>query len=1143
MKPSAKLLHPMLWGATLSACLGAPMIDVPSGKHENVVASAAGGDAGAHLRLAGDAEFGWLSDGLTGVIDLNGHTLTWDTGGGNLRTCNAAIVGAGNLVWVGGGSHEATLNAPGWIGGTSPNTFSGTLTLQRGTLALNKPPGVDVFRGPRLVAGEGSSNPAIIRWCNNDQIPDSTGLVLAGGHVVRLRLDGHRETLGALSLGTDAEIHLGDGTAVIQFANSASAPWTAAKQMIVHQWDGTMKGGGAEQVRFGDSADGLTPAQLAQVGFMNPAGMPAGLYRARILASGEIVPAETRVEPVNPPFPVDPGAVEARRADYASHGLKALAAAVQAGTSPKRIAFFGDSITWQANGAGDPPETANPANNFEDSHHYVDQIGRAMTRSGTAEVAIFNHGLNGGGVREAESGTEHTGNAAGRIYQPPFAELVKNNRAEVAVVYLGVNDAWWRETPDGAFTEALRNIVASAAKNGCKVVLATPLCIGELPDGTNPHDPALDRIAAAVRELAAATGATLVDLRAAFAAWSRNHNGTLKLDGSLEFMKQDLLTYDGVHLTESGAILVANLIADGILRAAGTAAAEPPPPSPAVPLGLVPIPKSITLGEGAMALEPAARIIVAEASLDPLAAILAEEIRVLTGLQLRAARPPARRGDIVLQLDPAMKGEAYALAVAETAAIKAGNYPALAAGTTTLVQLLRAANGKTTLPRLRIDDDPDYPYRAAMIDLGRKYHTIAGIEQVIRLCRLYKLRYLHLHLTDDQLFMFPSQRFPKAGTSNSEFARFEPPSMPAIKPYTREELVELDRFAARHGVQLIPEIDLPGHSGRLIADHRETFGFTGNGSTVHIANPRTLEAVAELLNEVMDVFTSSPFVHLGADEVNLGGLDQTPEYQEALRRDPQLKSPHDLYCKFIRHMHEVVSRRGRTAIVWEEAWTTKGPYPLPQDVVVMVWNQGRNPSDIVASGHRIINTTWTPLYLVRDNKKSPAFLFDWNPTLFGWEGTEKFSRLSDPSLLLGAQLTSWENSEAIEIQGLRERAAIVAERCWNKQAGGSFADFRTRWHKTDAILDRLVHPLELQTDGEFTTDEHTFRGSLTLRLVPRETGHRIRYTLDNSLPHAGWLEYREPLEIRQEGHLRAGLFDPNGKQIGPLVGAWFRPEP
>jgi hexosaminidase len=390
--------------------------------------------------------------------------------------------------------------------------------------------------------------------------------------------------------------------------------------------------------------------------------------------------------------------------------------------------------------------------------------------------------------------------------------------------------------------------------------------------------------------------------------------------------------------------------------------------------------------------------------------------------------------------------------------------------------------------------------------------------------------------------MFPSTKFPQVGRSNREFTRFEPGAKPVIKPYTIEELKGLEQFARDRGVFLVPEIDIPGHSGRLIADMPDLFGFPGNGSTINIANPRTLEAVTTLLNEVMDVFQSTPYVHLGADEVGFDGLDQTTDYKEAQAKFG-IKSLHELYCKFIADVCGVVARRGKKAVVWEEACNPESAYLLPKDALVIVWSQGRNPNDIVKSGYSIVNATWTPLYIVRDNRKTPEFLHGWVLPSFGREGSTEFTQLTDTSRLAGAQLCSWENSEAIEIQSMRERLAIVAERTWNPTAGGTFPQFRSRLTVPNTILDKLVHPVEISVRGAFIDQENTFTEPLTVELKPRRTGLTLKYTLDNSLPNERWRAYEGPITVKETVYLRAGLFDEQGRQKGHSTGAWFRRQP
>ncbi len=556
--------------------------------------------------------------------------------------------------------------------------------------------------------------------------------------------------------------------------------------------------------------------------------------------------------------------------------------------------------------------------------------------------------------------------------------------------------------------------------------------------------------------------------------------------------------------------------------------------------GLVPWPKTLTMGQELLTLGETTRVLADRQDLLPLAKVLSEEIHLATGRRLATGIDEPGPGDLVLAIDPALKGEAYTIEVKGCAVVKGGNFQSVAFGTVTLLQAMKIDAMVTTIPHMIVSDRPAYPYRAAMIDLAHKYHSPGGIKQVIELCRLYKIRYLHVHLSDDQLFMFPSKKFPQLGEGNWEFARFEPGSKPKVLPYTREELLDLERFSQERGVHIVPEIDMPGHVGRLVGDAQQVFGFPGSGATLNIANPKTLEAATALWNEVMDIFQGTPYVHLGGDEVGLGGLESTAEYKELQRRYPQIKSAHDLYCKFMSDMHAVFAKRGKKMIVWEEACNPDGPFPLPKDTLIMVWCQGRNPADIVKNGYSVVNATWTPLYIVRDNRKTFEFLFNWELPEFGREGSNDFFTLRDTQKLAGTQLCSWENSESIEIQSMRHRLAVVAEKAWNPRPRGSFGDFKARWANSDSLLEKLVNPIAIQVQGTFVRDENTFDQPIVITLVPKRKGLTIKYTLDNSLPNEKWKVYTGPIMLEQTAYLRAGLFDNLGVQQGYLVGSWFK---
>ena len=155
-----------------------------------------------------------------------------------------------------------------------------------------------------------------------------------------------------------------------------------------------------------------------------------------------------------------------------------------------------------------------------------------------------------------------------------------------------------------------------------------------------------------------------------------------------------------------------------VLAANRAVAAEP------VALSLVPLPTSVQLESGALPITAGSRIVATDRSLLPLAAVLAADIERIAGLVLNPVVAATQPGDIVLRLDPALAGEAYTLDVGTTAAIAAGNYHALAFATVTLLQAMQVDAAGASVPRGTIQDAPAFPYRAALIDVARKYHTL-----------------------------------------------------------------------------------------------------------------------------------------------------------------------------------------------------------------------------------------------------------------------------------------------------------------------------------------------------------------------------------------------------------------------------------
>ena len=263
-----------------------------------------------------------------------------------------------------------------------------------------------------------------------------------------------------------------------------------------------------------------------------------------------------------------------------------------------------------------------------------------------------------------------------------------------------------------------------------------------------------------------------------------------------------------------------------VVMAAGVCGAATDPADVHPELHLIPWPKTLQAGAGTMPLTADSRIVAGEEQLRPLAEVLSGEIALLTGLKLKTATGAGRDGDIVLRIDKEIradeqilvlrKGEperttdgAHAIAVDRQAVVTGFDYRATAEGSSTILQLLGRADGGFRIPKVTIKDWPHADYCGVLLDVARQDHPIEAIKKVVQLCRLYKARYLQLHLTDDQGWTFPSTKYPQLGSKN-----YGAHGGVAPRVYKLEELKELVAYADARGVTIVPELEMPGHSRR-----------------------------------------------------------------------------------------------------------------------------------------------------------------------------------------------------------------------------------------------------------------------------------------------------------------------------------------
>jgi hexosaminidase len=556
----------------------------------------------------------------------------------------------------------------------------------------------------------------------------------------------------------------------------------------------------------------------------------------------------------------------------------------------------------------------------------------------------------------------------------------------------------------------------------------------------------------------------------------------------------------------------------------------------------------------------AARIVAQDPALAPLARVLAGEIYFSTAVRLPTAGGAAGQGDIALGLGPAIQAdEGYRLAAGPAGiAVEARTYRGAAWGAATLIQAIEAAGGRLRVPRMTVEDEPVARYRGLLVDVARQWHPVETLRPLIEMCRLYKINYVQLHLNDQQSFTFPSRAFPE----------LHPAAKGQRRTYTWEELKDLVRFADERGVTLVPELEGPGHhSGAL----RTIWGRKGT-SCLDMAGDKTYEGLDTLIGEICDVFASSPYVHIGADECDLKNVGTSDE-EKAFMAAHGLQGAVGLYNYYIVRAAGIVRKHGRQAICWEGFQGDGGAgVKIPKDILVMPFESTYNPADrLAARGYTVINAAWKPLYVVGARKWPAQYIYEnWN--LWLWEhhiNTQTHIQLKRTAPVLGAQMCAWEQPAEVELPSLRERLHAVAERIWNPDAGRTFADFAARASGADRLLDRLLGLVDVRTDGLPGGQRggfFYFWDPIAVRLAAPAIG-TIRYTLDGKDPAADSPAYAGPITLTKESthpeklfyerrtgkHLAQGdvvrvkarIFDPAGKPLGDCVtvGQYWHKDP
>ncbi len=399
-------------------------------------------------------------------------------------------------------------------------------------------------------------------------------------------------------------------------------------------------------------------------------------------------------------------------------------------------------------------------------------------------------------------------------------------------------------------------------------------------------------------------------------------------------------------------------------------------------------------------------------------------------------------------------GPGYSLGFGAELTIAAADAEGFFQGLVTLGQVLRAARHD---PRCRfpasgeIADAPRFDWRGLHLDVARQFYAMAELEHLLAVMAWLKLNRFHLHLTDDEAWRFEVKAYP-ALTDIGAWRGHGLPIPPLLGSgaaarggfYTQDDLRRLVALAAGWGIEIIPEIDVPGHCFAALAalpglrDAGETGicwsvqAFPDNA--LNPAVPAVMEFVELVFDEVLDVFPGR-FIHVGGDEVPVEAWASSPL---AAGRDAAA-----LQASLLRHLHARLRRAGRITAAWEEA----APGIGPDAAVLMAWQDHAAAVRLAAEGYNVIVALAQVWYL------NMALAPDWWEPGASWAGYspvaaaygfEPGTGFADPARLAGVQACIWSEQMAdrrVFARLVFPRLAAVAEAGWTAPGAKEFARF------------------------------------------------------------------------------------------------------
>ena len=488
---------------------------------------------------------------------------------------------------------------------------------------------------------------------------------------------------------------------------------------------------------------------------------------------------------------------------------------------------------------------------------------------------------------------------------------------------------------------------------------------------------------------------------------------------------------------------------------------------------IIPTPNEQTINNGFMEIENSPEIIT-ESNFNSAATLFKNAIKKL---DLTSKKTTKNR--INFSLNEKLNEEEYILKInTDQINIEASTETGAIFGFQSLYQLmnLNLKNGVVKLQNQVIKDSPRFKYRGMHLDVGRHMYPVAFIKKYIDGLAMLKFNNFHWHLTEDQGWRIEIEKYPELNNIGSYrdstlIGHYTDKPWQFDKTryggyYTKKEIKEVVRYAQERGINVIPEIEMPGHSQAAVSSYPE-FGCTGEQvgvaplwgvfKEIYCSKNETFDFLEEIIDEVVELFPGK-YIHIGGDEAPKTNWKACGNCQNVINRE-ELKDEHELQSYFITRMEKYINSKGKQIIGWDEI--LEGG--LAPNATVMSWRGVSGGIEAAKMNHEVIMTPNATCYLdhyqAKDTANEPLAIGGYTPIeeIYNYEPIPNELDESLHKYIIGAQGNVWteymKTSHHVEYM-VFPRIFALSEVVWAKDKP-SFNDFENKVIDMYPILDKM----------------------------------------------------------------------------------------